>query len=495
MPPRLKNRFRAIWLVPLSLFLCALRVDAQQTTAAPPNSNASPSPTPFVFSPQTLAELKRLQQAALSSDYAYKQVAHLANNIGQRLSGSAQAAKSVQYVASELKALGCHVQLERVMVPHWVRGEETAALVQFPGQAENTTQKIVLCALGASIATPADGITADVVVAKDFDELKLLPRDKVAGKIVLFNYPFNKQMAAEGRGGEAYGEAVVYRGDGPSAAARQGAVACLIRSVGGADYRLPHTGQTTYADDAPKIPAGAVTAEDADLIVDLVRQGPVKMKLTLTPQQLPDVESYNVIGDIKGGEHPEQVIIVSGHLDSWDLGTGAIDDAAGVAVSLEAANLIQKLHLKPKRTIRVIAWMNEENGLAGSKQYGKDHEKEWSNHFAAMETDGGAGHPLGINIKGKPEVKKMLASVAAILQESGAGILNFVEHCGADIKPLENAGVPAFSPIQDSRFYFNYHHTAADTLDKIVGKELAENSVVVSVLAYALANMDQPLPR
>jgi carboxypeptidase Q len=161
----------------------------------------------------------------------------------------------------------------------------------------------------------------------------------------------------------------------------------------------------------------------------------------------------------------------------------------------EAANLIQKLHLKPKRTIRVIAWMNEENGLAGSKQYAKDHQKEMSNHFAAMETDLGAGHPLGINIKGKPEVKKMLAPVAAILQGSGAGILDLVEHCGADIGPLEKAGVPAFSPIQDNRFYFSYHHTAADTLDKIVPRELAENSAVVAVAAYALANMEQPLPR
>ena len=475
------------------LILCAGVSYGQQTVTS--TSTPTPAATPVVFSSQTLADLKRLQQAALSSDYAYKQVAHLANNIGPRLSGSAQAAKSVEYVASELKAIGCEVQLERVMVPHWVRGEETATLVQFPGQAENTTQKIMLCALGASIATPADGITAEVIAVRNFDELKSLPRDKVAGKIVLFNYPFDKQMAAEGRGGEAYGEAVVYRGDGPSAAARQGAVACLIRSVGGADYRLPHTGQTHYADDAPKIPAGAVTAEDADLIADLVRQGPVKMKLILTPQQLADVESANVIGDIKGSEHPEQVIVVSGHLDSWDLGTGAIDDAAGVAVSMEAENLIQKLHLKPKRTIRVIAWMNEENGSAGSKQYGKDHEKEMSNHFAAMETDGGAGHPLGINIKGKPEIKKMLAPVAAILQESGAGALNLVEHCGADIEPLEKADVPAFSPIQDSRFYFNYHHTAADTLDKIVPRELAENSAVVAVIAYALANMEQPLPR
>src|SRR5438105_6352780 len=176
---------------------------------APPNSNASPSPTPAVFSTQTLGDLKRLQEAALSSDYAYRQVAHLANNIGPRLSGSTQAAKAVEYVANELKAIGCDVQLERVMVPHWVRGEETAALVQWPGQAENTTQKIVLCALGGSVATPADGITADVVAVKTFDELKAIPRDKVAGKIVLFSYPFDKRIAAEGRGGEAYGEAGV----------------------------------------------------------------------------------------------------------------------------------------------------------------------------------------------------------------------------------------------------------------------------------------------
>jgi len=448
-----------------------------------------------VFSPQTLSELKQLQKAALESDYAYRQVAHLANNIGPRLSGSAQAAKAVEYVARDLRALGCEVRLEKVMVPHWVRGEETAALVQFPGQAANTAQKIVLCALGNSVATPKEGIEAEVLAVKNFDELKSMPRERVAGKIVLFNYPFDKQMAAEGRSFKAYSEAVVYRSDGPSAAARQGAVACLVRSVGNAEYRLPHTGLTDYAKDAPKIPAGAVTAEDADLIVDLVRQGPVKLKLVLTPQTLPDAESANVIADIKGSEHPDQVVIVSGHLDSWDLGTGAIDDAAGVAVSMETANLIRKLSLKPKRTIRVIAWMNEENGEAGSKQYAKDHEKEIQNHFAAMETDGGAGHPIGVNIKAKPEVKGMFTPVANILQASGAGILDLVEHCGADIEPLERAGVPAFSPIQDSRFYFNYHHTAADTLDKIVPKELAENSAVVAVVAYALANMERPLPR
>src|SRR5439155_8987729 len=294
------SQFRIVSLLSLSLFLCGLRVDGQETPAAASNRSASPSPAPAIFSPQALAELKGLKQAALASDYAYRQVAHLANNIGPRLSGSAQAAKAVEYVANELKAIGCEVQLEKVMVPHWVRGEETAALIQFPGQAADTTQKIVLCALGASVATPAAGITAEVIAVRNFDELNSLPRDKVTGKIVLFNYPFDKQMAAEGRSGDAYGQAVVYRSDGPSAAARNGAVACLIRSVGGAEYRLPHTGQAKYANDAPKIPAGAVTAEDADLIADLARQGPVKMKLILTPQQLPDAESYNVIADIKG---------------------------------------------------------------------------------------------------------------------------------------------------------------------------------------------------
>ena len=469
---------------------------APATAAVNETETPTPSPTPAFFSAQTLADLKRLEQAALSSDYAYREVAHLADNIGPRLSGSTQAAKAVDYVASELKAIGCEVQLEKVMVPHWVRGEETAALVQWPGMADGTTQKILLCALGGSVATPAEGITADVISAKNFDELKAMSRDKVAGKIVLFTYAFDKRMAAQGQSGPAYGEAVEYRSDGPSAAARLGAVACLIRSVGGAEYRLPHTGSTHYAADAPKIPAGAVTSEDADLIAALTREGPVKMKLVLTPQMLPDVESANVIGDIKGSEHPEQIVIVSGHLDSWDLGTGAIDDGAGVAVSMEAANLVHKLNLKPKRTIRVIAWMNEENGTRGSKQYAKDHEKDWANHIGAMETDGGADHPVGIRLWAKPEVKALLKPVAAILQESGAGALEVSEHApGADISPMEKGNVPTFAPIQDGRFYFNYHHTAADTLDKIDPKNLAETSAIIAVWAYAVANAEQPLPK
>jgi carboxypeptidase Q len=457
--------------------------------------SASPSATPIVFSQRTLADLKRLREAALTSDYAFKQVAHLANNIGPRLSGSIQAARAVEYVAGEMKSLGCEVQLEKVMVPHWVRGIETAELTQFPGQAAGTGQKVVLCALGGSVATPPKGITADAICVRDFDELKSLAPEKVSGKIVLFNHAFDKQMAAQGHAGDAYGQAVVYRSDGPVAAAKLGAVACLIRSVGGAAYRIPHTGQTNYQDGVPKIPAAAVTTEDADLITDLVGQGPTRMHFVLTPQILPDVESANVIADIKGSERPEQVVIVSGHLDSWDLGTGAIDDGAGVAVAMEAAHLIQQLHLKPKRTIRMIAWMNEENGTRGSKQYETDHASEFPNHFAVNETDGGAGHPVGLNLRAKPEVKEMFEPVAKILEEVGAGTLNLAQHVGADTEPIEKAGVPAFSPMQDNRFYFNYHHTAADTLDKIVPRELQENASVVTVAAYAFANAEQSLPR
>jgi carboxypeptidase Q len=221
----------------------------------------------------------------------------------------------------------------------------------------------------------------------------------------------------------------------------------------------------------------------------------VQMHLVLTPQQLPEVPSHNVIADLKGTENPEQVVIVSGHLDSWDLGTGAIDDGAGVAVAMQTANLVTHLHLHPRRTIRIIAWMNEENGLRGGETYAEEHRAEIGNHFAAIETDLGAGHPVGVYMAGKPDLKLFLEPVAKILQTSGAGLLFDRDEAGADIDPLLKRGVPNFSPIQDSRSYFNYHHTAADTLDKIVPRELAENAAVNVVLAYALANLEQPLPR
>ncbi|MEK6286666.1 MAG: M20/M25/M40 family metallo-hydrolase [Acidobacteriota bacterium] len=476
---------RSVLTVFLALF-CIAQAIAQQTDRS----------AGYSYSPQLIAQLKQLQAAALSSDYDYVQLAYLCNNIGPRLSGSPQAQQAVQYVAVELRRLGLDVQLEKVMVPHWVRGAETGELVRFAGQAPGTKQKIVLTALGGSVATLAEGLTAEVIVADSFEHLASLGREKVAGKIVLFNTRFDKQKAAQGFALDAYGEAVIYRGAGPSAAARLGAVASLVRSVGGADYRLPHTGALGYASDAPKIPAAAVAAEDADLIAYLTAQAPVRMHLTLTPQTLPDVESYNVIADLKGSEHPEQVIIVSGHLDSWDLGTGAIDDGAGVAVAMQAVQLIKRLGFRARRTIRVIAWMNEENGLMGGKTYGEDHKAEFGNHIAAIESDLGAGHPVGFSAHVNAKALEMLRPITAVLQTSGAGIIRQSQDAqGADISPLDAAGVPTLAPIQDNRTYFNYHHTAADTLDKVVPRELAENSAVMVVLAYAIANLPEPLPR
>ena len=476
---------RSVLAAALSAVLCAQAI-AQESGTKSADS----------YSPQLIAEMKQLHSAALSSDYAYVQLAHLCNNIGPRLSGSPQAQQAVQYVAAEMRALGLDVRLEKVMVPHWVRGAETAELVQFAGQAPETTQKIVLTALGGSTATLAEGLTAEVVVVNSFEHLASLGRGKVAGKVVLFNARFDKQMAVQGFALDAYVQAVAYRGAGPSAAARLGAVASLVRSVGGADYRLPHTGALGYDSDAPKIPAAAVAAEDADLIAYLAAQGPVRLRLTLTPRTLPDVESYNVIADIKGSEHPEQVVIVSGHLDSWDLGTGAIDDGAGVAVAMQAAQLIKRLGFRPKRTIRVIAWMNEENGLMGGRTYAETHKAEFANHVAAIESDLGAGHPVGFSAHVTAKALLMLRPIAAVLQASGAGIIRQSQNAeGADVSPLDAAGVPTLAPIPDTRAYFSYHHTAADTLDKIVPRELAENAAVVAVLAYAIANLAEPLPR
>lgn len=461
----------------------------------PTQLSRPPQTAPVQYSPQFVAEIKKVQQAALESDYAYRQLAHLSNNIGPRLSGSPQAQTAVEYVAAELRKLGLEVQLEKVMVPHWVRGEETGALTEYPGMSPGTTQKIVLTALGGSVATPADGLTAEVVVVNNFDELSALGRERVAGKIVLFNAKFDQQLADNGFAGPAYGQAVVYRGIGASAAARLGAVAALNRSAGGADYRLPHTGALRYADDAPKIPAAAVTSEDAETIAHLAGEGKVRMHLVLTPQTLPDAISYNVIGDLKGSEHPEQIVIVSGHLDSWDLGRGAIDDGAGVVTAMQAAQLMKQLSLHPRRTLRVIAWMNEENGTMGARAYQADHQSEMANHFAAIETDLGAGHPLGFYAQGKPEILTLLQPLSVILQSQGAGVTRSVEETGSDVSLLGAAGVPTFAPIQDSRTYFNYHHTAADTLDKVNPRELQENCALVAALAYTLASMPQSLPR
>ena len=452
-------------------------------------------PQPPTYDAKLVREIEAVQKAALESDYAYRQLAHLSHNIGARLSGSPQAQTAVEYTAAELRKLGLEVKLEKVMVPHWVRGAETGALVEYPHMSAGTTQKVVLTALGGSVATPADGLTAEVVVVNNYEELKALGRNRVEGKIVLFNAKFDQRLADNGLSGPAYGQSVIYRGGGASAAARLGAVAALNRSAGGADYRLPHTGALRYAADAPKIPAAAVTAEDAEMMADLAKQGRVRMRLVLTPQTLPDAVSYNVVADLKGSERPEQIIVVSGHLDSWDLGTGAIDDGAGCVMAMQTVQLLKQLKLRPKRTIRIVLWMNEENGLMGARTYAIDHKSEVANHFAAIEADAGAGRPLGFVANGKPEILTLLTPLATILQTQGAGVTRLVDDAGADISVLEAAGVPTFAPLQDTRTYFHYHHTAADTLDKVDPRELQENCAVVAALAYTLASMPQQLPR
>jgi carboxypeptidase Q len=453
--------------------------------SAPPTSTQN-------LPPLLLQQLSAIKSAALNDDYAYRQLSHLTENIGPRPSGSPQARAAANYVAAELRKLGLEVRLEPVTVSHWIRGTEAAALVEYPEMVPNTTQKIVLTALGGSNSTTPDGLTADVLTVDTFDELQALGRDKVAGKIVLFNELFDKQKAAAGQGFAAYGEAVRYRAAGPKAAADLGAVAALIRSVGSADYRLPHTGFSFPA----AIPAAAVAAEDADLIAHLAAQGKVRMHLTLTSQKLPDETGYNVIADLKGSDHPEQIVIVSGHLDSWDLGTGAIDDGAGVVMAMQTAEVLQRLHLRPARTLRVIAWMDEESGGAGSRTYATEYASDFPRHIAAIESDNGAAHPLGFNVKITSAALDALRPLQSVLQSIGATVFEPSTYSpGADIAPISEAGVPAFGLKQDGRKYFDYHHSAADTLDKVVPTELRENAAAMAVLAYALTNMKDTLPR
>ncbi len=392
-----------------------------------------------------------------------------------------------------MRDLGLEVHLEECKVHHWARGAETAELVDYTGRAAGAKQKIVLTALGGSTSTGANGITADIIVVDDFDHLKNLGRDRVVGKIVLFNRRFDEEKANAGLGFKSYRETIDYREKGAQAAAQLGAVAALVRSIGGANYRLPHTGDSLPAG----IPAAAVAAEDADLISYLASQGPVRMHLTLTPQILPDETSYNVIADLRGSEHPEQIVLVSAHLDSWDLGTGAVDDAAGVVIAMETAHLFRQLRLHPKRTLRVVAWMDEEAGGAGSAQYKKDYQNEFFNHVAAIESDMGAGRPLGFFAMMSRAAIDTLMPVAAALDSIGASTIQPSSHPPGitDIDPMSADDVPLLGMMQDTRTYYNYHHSAADTLDKVVPADLRENAAAMAVMAYALLEMKDPLPR
>ena len=438
--------------------------------------------------------LIRIRDAAMGSDYAYQSLSDLTDLIGPRLSGSPGAAAAVQMVAGDMKKIGMQVTLQPVKAPHWVRGAETAELVDYAARPAGITQKLVLTALGGSGATPPGGITAPVLLVHGMDELNA-HKNEAKGAIVVFDAPFDEQLAQAGRAGNAYGEAAMYRFTGPAAASKLGAAAALVRSVGGANYRVTHTGATGWKDAKP-IPAGALTAEDAMLIDRLNARGPVRMHLTLTPQTLPDADSANVLADIPGGDKGDEVVLVSGHLDSWDLAQGATDDGAGVSVAMGVAEVFRRLGLKPRRTVRMVAWMNEENGTRGQKAYFEAFKDKMSTHFAAIETDLGATHPIGIVTSVVHDDLKSFDALKAALRTMGAPVIDSHDRLGTgDLFMLEDAGVPCFEPLLDVRTYFDYHHTPADTLDKVDPLEMKKQVAVLAMLTWYLAEMPEPLKR
>lgn len=466
--------------------------------AAPAMAVAAPAPepgAPAAAAPVDPAMLDRIRETAAASPWAWQHLADLTDKIGPRLSGSPQGAAAIEQLAAALRATGARVRLQPVKVPHWVRGAERAELVYYPGQPPGLRQELHLTALGGSAATPETGVTAHVVVVHDFAELQARAGE-VRGNIVYFDEHFDQALADGGHSSEAYGQAGTFRFVGPDAAARLGAAAALLRSVGGAEYRLPHTGATVWQEGTRPIAAAALAAEDGDLLVRLARQGPVDLHLVLTPRTLPDADGANLIADWPGREKPDEVVVVSGHLDSWDLGTGAIDDGGGVIAAAAVIDVLRQLDAHPRRTVRFIAWANEENGGRGGQAYADSVADALALQTAAIESDAGSGHAMGITAAIAHDALARLKPVALALQPLGAAVLRRADTAqGADIARLQKAGVPGFSPLVDQRHYFDFHHTAADTLDKIAPQELRAQVAVLAVLAYFLAEVPDPLPR
>ena len=463
---------------PLLSILPALLLSIGAQAAAPGNDPAA---------------LIKIRETALASNWAYERLADLTDLIGPRLSGSAGEAAAVVQVADAMRKLGAKVTLQPVKVPHWVRGVETGELVEYRGRPAGISQKIVLTALGGSGATPATGLTAPVIVIKTLDELKARAAE-VTGCIVLFDVRFDQEMAERGLAGQAYGQVTRYRGGGTRMAAEMGAVAALVSSAGGGHYRTPHTGSSGLQEGA-RIPAAAVSVEDSLLMARLAARGPISIKLTLTPQNLPDADSFNVIADWPGTDKADEIVIVSGHLDSWDLATGANDDGSGVASAMGVIDTLKKLDYRPRRTIRVIAWANEENGGRGSEAY-MAANKDTGKHFAAIESDSGSGRPFGIRSSAPQAAGKLIAPLMASLEAMGAGAMQRSDSLNSpDLRLLEEAGVPSFTPLLDTSNYFDYHHTAADTLDKVDPKNLQRHVALMTSLTWYLANMEQPIGR
>jgi carboxypeptidase Q len=420
---------------------------------------------------------ERLIGDALASSEAFRTVAHLADQIGPRPSGSQNAALAVAWTTERFRSWGIDVRNEPVIVPHWVRGAESATLVS------HNHQRLVVTACGGSVATPREGIAAEVVELHSFEQLD----GRIQGKIVLFHNPMDMDLVRADRVLEAYRKAAVFRSNGASRAAAHGAVAVLLHSVGSASLRTPHTGSVIYDDHQRTIPAAALTAEDAWLIHRLLERGEhARVHLTLQSEMLPEVDSANVIAEIHGRAPAEEIVVIGAHLDSWDLGTGAVDNASGVSMVMEAMRLIHEAKLVPRRTIRCVLFMNEEMGMSGGRAYFAAHRGE--RHVAAIESDMGVGAPRGFCTTLRGDALDSLRMRLAPLAGVGADHLEPREATGVDTSLLVKSGVPGFGFLPDDRHYFDVHHSPADTLDKVDPRELARCSAAVTALTWILAD-------
>jgi carboxypeptidase Q len=425
--------------------------------------------------------IKEFFNEALGNSVAYKNLDELVTTIGGRLSGSPEAAKAVEWAKEKMSEAGADkVWLQEVWVPHWVRGEKEEGIIV----SGKTKKPVPVCALGMSIATPKEGITAQVIEVKNFEELKQLGAEKVKGKIVFYNHPFDQKFINTF---EAYGEAGKYRWAGPSEAARYGAVASIVRSMAINLDDFPHTGSMGYNDSLPKIPAAAISTNGAELLSRMLKENPQTMfSLKQHCQLLDSVLSYNVIGEIKGSEYPEQIIVVGGHLDSWETGKGAHDDGAGVVQSIEVLRLFKTTGVKPKRTIRAVAFMNEENGLKGGKKYGAEAQLKKENHIAAMESDAGGFTPQGFGLNMKADKKEKILGWKNIFLPYGLWDWEG-DGDGADISPLTNKGVPGIGLAVDSQRYFDIHHAATDNMSWVSRRELELGAASMAGLIYMIS--------
>ncbi|MFY9342811.1 MAG: M20/M25/M40 family metallo-hydrolase [Planctomycetota bacterium] len=442
--------------------------------------HAPANPAPPATAGASSERLAALVERALGDNRAIGLLRELVQAAPKRLSGSRGGAAAVGWSLTAMQQLGLqNVRAEACLVPCWLRGVETAELLG-PQPAP-----LRVTALGGSIATPGDGVEAEVIEVRSFAQLQELGA-AARGKIVFFNRPMPRALR---RPGQAYSEAVPQRSNGAIEAGKVGAVAALVRSMTTAIDGFPHTGAMNYDATVPKVPAAAIATVDAELLAAALANGPARVRLRLGCMTAPDAPGANVVGELVGSERPDEIVLIGAHLDAWDLGEGAHDDGAGVAHCLEALRLLRACGIQPRRTIRVVLFANEENGLRGATAYAEAHAAELARHVAAIETDAGGFSPIGFACSLRDEDAAAVKALFAPLQEIGAGtFLPGAGAGGADLAPLHAAGVPCFALWVDGQKYFDYHHTAADVLAAVNERELALGAAVVAFAASVLAD-------